>query len=158
MDPIQTSWESKSKTSYKPNDKTSGLNSYRYGKNRKRIKTVTDKQDCSKCSQSSLIKSSDEGSFQGRIKLSTQGEVCQMQNQIQLLWSHYQLLTRVLIGLHDNIRGEKNNIVKYRDLVCSKKFQFLKQLHDQLDKNSFSKQQITFIKRLSRSIVLSRVY
>jgi len=45
---------------------------------------------------------------------------------IDILWGHYQLLTKVLLGIREGGKHEKNAIVKYVEDVCSDRFEFVR--------------------------------
>lgn len=51
------------------------------------------------------------------------GEISELENRIQNLWAHYQLVTKIMVGLRDGTQHQqKNSIVNYIHTVCSNRF------------------------------------
>lgn len=52
----------------------------------------------------------------------------EFEKQISTLWSHYQLLTKILVSLKEGTSSDKNVIVKFVEDVCTDKFEFIRDL------------------------------
>ena len=73
------------------------------------------------------------------------------------MWAHYQLLTKILVGLRDG-KEQKNAIVNYVHTVCSNRFEFVKELLSTVSRNASGKNEIHTAKRLSKVVILSRLF
>lgn len=65
---------------------------------------------------------------EGRITIRGQEELQEYERRVLLLWEHYELLSRILELLHGDIAKAKFHIAKYRDAVCTDRFEFLRQV------------------------------
>jgi hypothetical protein len=63
------------------------------------------------------------------------------------------------MNLRENPLQERHLLTKYVEEVCSPRFEFLSQLMAALEKENYrSKQEAAFIRRLTRAVVLSRLF
>lgn len=82
----------------------------------------------------------------------------ELEKQIHHLWEHYQLITKILLGLRLGSRQEKNTIVKYVEDICSDRFEFIRDLLNSIHRDNASKTEMSYTKRIKKAIIQSKLY
>lgn len=101
----------------------------------------------------------DEWGLEHSLQVEDSLELGELETHMGVLWEHYQLVTKILMSLRENPLQERHLLTRYVEEVCSPRFEFLSRLMAALEKENYrSRQEAAFIRRLTRAVVLSRLY
>lgn len=94
---------------------------------------------------------------EGRIMIRREDELREYEAQVLQLWEHYELLSRILELIHEDITNTKHYIAKYREAACSGTFEFVREKVGAICEGGRSKKECEFLKRLKKGVITSRL-